>query len=155
MATPRSRSRASRQAASDLWLWTKAPSEEDANGEVYRSGCVCGKYDVRGNWRKRQAAQLARGGDDRTGAGGAAQGNPGEEARVSRGGDTEQLDLRDPLAARGGDCGCNGLGEPRPEERRARRLCSGGAITHGQHKAHGIQGDQASTGSCASSGAFT
>src|SRR5262249_16899993 len=31
-----------------LCLPTEAPSREGADGEIYRAGCSCGKYDVRG-----------------------------------------------------------------------------------------------------------
>jgi hypothetical protein len=65
---------------------------------------------------------------------------PGEKARVPRRGYTERVDLRDPFAARGGGRRGVGLGEPRPEERRARRVRPCGPIAHWRHQGQGIQG---------------
>jgi hypothetical protein len=61
-----------------LWLRTEAPTKEDADGEVYRAGCARGKHDVRGDWGERQAARVARRGDQRPGVGGADQDDPGK-----------------------------------------------------------------------------
>jgi len=42
--------------------------EEDADGEVYRTGCACRKHDVRGDRCARQARARRRAGDQRPGA---------------------------------------------------------------------------------------
>ena len=38
-----------------LWLPTKAPTKEDAGGEVYRVGCACREHSERGDWGERPA----------------------------------------------------------------------------------------------------
>src|SRR5262249_1867480 len=52
------------QAILDLEV-NRTPTKEDADGEVYRSGRACGKYDGGGDQREGQAARQPGGRDQR------------------------------------------------------------------------------------------
>jgi hypothetical protein len=123
-----------------LCLRAETPTKEDADEEVCRARRAQDKHDVRGDGRERQAAQDARGGDERPGARRAAQDDPRSATCLRRGGDAERLDLRDPVAARGRDRGERDLGEPRPEGRRARRLRPRGEASDRGDRAARVQG---------------
>ena len=94
--------------------------EEDADGEVDRTGCASPKHDVRGDRCARQARACRRGGDQRPGADRVPEAAAGDAAAVP--GEEHAGDVAggDPDAARRAARG--GPREPvaRPEGRRAR-----------------------------------
>jgi len=95
--------------------------EENAHGEVYRAGRACVKLHAGGGGPEREAAGLARGGDERAGADRGAARHPAEPTRVPRGGDAVGVVVGGVGAARRGAGGDGGSREPGPEERGHRR----------------------------------
>ena len=95
--------------------------EENAHGEVYRAGRACVKLHGGGGGPKREAAELARGGDERPGADRGASRHPAEPTRMPRGGDAVGVAARGARTSRGGAGGGGGAQEPGPEERGHRR----------------------------------
>jgi len=114
--------------------------EENAHGEVYRAGRACVKLHGGGSGPKREAAELARGGDERAGADRGTARHPAEPARVPRGRNALGVAARGARTSRGGAGGGGGAQESWPEERQARRVCTGGAAPDRSARDAGVQG---------------
>src|SRR5262249_55903439 len=125
------------RARGTFWLLTKAPTGEDANGPLYWPGCARRKHDRGDREPERQAAELARGGDERPSTGGVCQDDPEATPRLPRGGDAERVAVRDPVASRRRDRCPVRRAEPGTEGRRARRFRLGGAAAHRPDRAAG------------------
>ncbi len=100
--------------------------KEETNGQVCRAGWAHVKLHPRGDEPEGQAPQLPGDRDQRRGAGQRHHGYSGQSASLHRGGLTELLARRDPLAARrgAGGGGPRAATEQGAEERPARRLRS-------------------------------
>jgi hypothetical protein len=119
---------------------TPHTEEENADGEVYRTGRARVKLYARGGRSEREAAGLARGGDERGGADRGAWRDPAEPARVPRGRDTLGLAVRGARAARGGARRDRGSQEPGSEERQGGRVRTSGAAAERLARDPGLQG---------------
>jgi hypothetical protein len=114
--------------------------QENAHGQVHRSGRAFVKLHAGGGEREREAAGDAGGGDERAVPDRGRAPDPAAAAHLPGGGDALGVAVRGAVAPRGEGRGGGGTRESRPEGRPAGCLRVGGGPPAGGDPAEGVQG---------------